>query len=83
MTATPIPYTKSQSRALITTHIDDVLHGTSTEEATVLANVVTHLEVDNRNPHGLTVDDLDVYTREEVDDLVDAVTATIDGGTIP
>lgn len=83
MTATPIPYTKSQSRGLITTHVSDVLHGTSSAEAIVLANAAAHLETVDPNPHGLTLDDLDVYTRGEVNDLVDAVTATIDGGTIP
>jgi hypothetical protein len=54
----------------ITTHTDQVPHGTTPAEQVVIAAAVEHLESTDTNPHGLSVDDLDVYTKAQIDALL-------------
>lgn len=87
MSAEIIPYSRTQTRELVDAklveHIEDVTHGTSPLEVTVINAAADHLLETNRNPHGLTVDDLEVYTRDQVDTLLAARSGLFDGGTIP
>jgi hypothetical protein len=63
-------------------YVEDV-SGTSPMEASVIAAAQQHLLDTNRNPHGLTVDDLDVYTKGQVDTLLAERSTQLNGGTIP
>jgi predicted metal-dependent hydrolase len=59
-----------QLAARLGVHLDQVPHGTTPAEQVVIAAAVEHLESTDTNPHGLSVDDLDVYTKAQVDALL-------------
>ena len=54
----------------LTTHLDQVSHGTTPAEQVVIEAAIEHLESTDTNPHGITPTDLDVYTKDQVDALV-------------
>lgn len=62
-------------------HLVAVAHGTTPAEQVILSDFETHLDPLDRNPHGLTPSDLDVYTKAEVDAKLEIV-QVFDGGEI-
>jgi hypothetical protein len=65
----------------ITTHIDQVPHGTTLPEQAILTALELHVDTVNRNPHGLIADDIDVYTKAQVNIKIEAINH-LDGGGI-
>jgi|694.fasta_scaffold26353_12 hypothetical protein len=73
--------TTSKIARAVDQHSLDMPHGTTPAEQVILSDFEKHLDPLDRNPHGLTPSDLDVYTKAEVDAKLEIV-QVFDGGEI-
>lgn len=81
MTAKLTSNPKQAVQVGLSDHLAAVPHGTTPAEQVILSDFEAHLDPLERNPHGLTPGDLDVYTKDEVDAKLEFV-QIFDGGDI-
>jgi hypothetical protein len=82
MTAKLTSNPKQAVQVGLSDHLAAVPHGTTIAEQIVLTDFEAHLDPLERNPHGITPNDLDVYTKAQVDALVGPVQIFNCGGFV-